>query len=296
VFGAAAGCSVLLRLPAADVASALGLAGSHAGGLSEFLAHGSPVKRLHAGMAARDGLLSALLAAEGLAGPPTVLEGPQGYFAAFAQNEWDPDVLLGGLGERWAMRRTSVKPYPCCRHVHGAVDAALKLRADHDLRPETITAVEVETYSVAATYDGTDATTLLGAQMSMPYTVAAALCDGELGLAQFEAARRTAPDVTRLMAAVRVRADKDIDRLYPEQRPAVVRIVRNDGTDLRLRVDQPYGEPSNPLDDDALTAKFHALCGPVLGPAKADEVLRAAWAFTDLTPLTSGLGSFGGPA
>ncbi|WUI01293.1 MmgE/PrpD family protein [Spirillospora sp. NBC_00431] len=296
VFGAAAGCSALLRLPAADVASALGLAGSHAGGLSEFLPHGSPVKRLHAGMAARDGLLSALLAAEGIAGPPTVLEGSQGYFAAFAQNEWDPDALLGGLGERWAMRRTSVKPYPCCRHVHGAVDAVLKLRADHELRPETVTAVEVETYSIAATYDGTDAGTLLGAQMSMPYTVAAALCDGELGLAQFTAERRTAPDVTRLMAAVRVRAEKDFDQIYPERRPAVVRIVRDGQPELRLRVDQPYGEPSNPLDDDALAAKFRALCGPVLGPARAEDVLRAAWAFTDLGPLTHGLGSFGGPA
>ncbi|MFI0372918.1 MmgE/PrpD family protein [Actinomadura sp. 1N219] len=296
VFGAAAGCSVLLRLSAEDVASALGLAGSHAGGLSEFLRHGSPVKRLHAGMAARDGLLSALLAAEGLAGPPTVLEGPEGYFAAFAQNEWDPDVLLRGLGSWWAMQRTSVKPYPCCRHVHGAVDAVLKLRAEHDLRPETVTAVEVETYSIAARYDGTDVGTLLGAQMSMPYTVAAALCDGELGLAQFAADRRTAPDVTRLIAAVHVSADKDFDRIYPAQRPTAVRIRQDGRPDLRLRVDQPYGEPSNPLDDDALDAKFRTLCAPVLGPARSEEVLRAAWAFTDLAPLTHGLGSLGEPA
>ncbi|TMR05527.1 MmgE/PrpD family protein [Actinomadura soli] len=296
VFGAAAGCSVLLRLPPADVASALGLAGSHAGGLSEFLLHGSPVKRLHAGMAARDGLLCALLAAEGLDGPPTVLEGPEGYFAAFAQNEWDPDVLLGGLGERWAMRRTSVKPYPCCRHVHGAVDAVLKLRAEHVLPPDTVTAVEVETYSVAAHYDGTDVGTLLGAQMSMPYAVAAALCDGELGLAQFSAERRAAPDVTRLMAAVQVRADEELDVRYPAQRPTAVRIRRDGSPDLHLRVDQPYGEPSNPLDDDALDAKFRALCGPVLGQARSEEVLRAAWAFTDLAPLTHGLGSLGGPA
>ncbi|GAA4231943.1 MmgE/PrpD family protein [Actinomadura meridiana] len=295
VFGAAAGCAVLLRLPAEDAASAFGLAGSHAGGLSEFLPHGSPVKRLHAGMAARDGLLSALLAAEGISGPPTVLEGSQGYFAAFAGNEWDPGVLLDGLGERWMMRRTSVKPYPCCRHVHGAVDAVLKLRADHDLDPATVTGIEVDTYTVAAYYDGTDAGTLLGAQMSMPYTVAAALCDGKLGLAQFSPERRRAADVNRLMAAVQVRVDDELDGLYPERRPAVVRIRRSDGPELSLRVDQPYGEPSNPVDDEALSAKFHTLCAPVLGSVVADELLRAAWAFTELDLLTHGLGFFGGP-
>ncbi|TYB42452.1 MmgE/PrpD family protein [Actinomadura chibensis] len=296
VFGAAAGCAALLDLPAAGAASALGLAGSHAGGLSEFLLDGSPVKRLHAGMAARDGLLSALLAAEGIDGPPTVLEGPQGYFAAFAQGDWDPGVLLGGLGEEWAMRRTSVKPYPCCRHVHGAVDAVLRLREEHGLRAETVTGVDVATYAVAATYDGTDAGTLLGAQMSMPYAVAAALCDGELGLAQFSAERRGGADVARLVPAVRVRADADLDRLYPALRPADVRISRTGGPDLRLRVDEPYGEPGNPLDDDALDAKFRALCGPVLGASRAERVLRAARAFTDLGPLTHGLATLGGQA
>ncbi|NLE95062.1 MAG: MmgE/PrpD family protein, partial [Dehalococcoidia bacterium] len=98
VLGAAAGCALLLGGGPEVVASALGLAGSHAGGLREYHAEGSEVKRIHAGKAARDGLTCAVLANAGVDGPHTVLEGEQGYFRAFARGEWRPSTLLDGLG------------------------------------------------------------------------------------------------------------------------------------------------------------------------------------------------------
>ena len=281
VFGAAAGVCVVLGLD--DVSSALGLAGSHAGGLFEFLGSGTEVKRLHAGKAARDGLLSAYLAARGVTGPASVLEGDNGYFHAFARDQWRPADLLDGLGTDWALRDTYVKTHPCCRHLHGPVDALLALRAAHDLA--SVQAIRVETYAIAAAHAHLGLDSLLDAQMSLPYTAAVAVLDGRMGLAQFDRAHRTSPAVADLAKRVEVVAADDLDARYPAERPARVTVRRTDGPDLRAEVAQPRGEPSTPLSDDDLTAKFHLLAGPVLGSATAARVVRSVWAFDDIAFL-----------
>jgi 2-methylcitrate dehydratase PrpD len=283
VFGAAAGVCVVLGSAPAEVASALGLAGSHAGGLFEFLGSGAEVKRLHAGKAARDGLLSAYLAARGVTGPESVLEGDNGYFHAFARDQWRPEDLLDGLGTTWALRDTYVKTHPCCRHLHGPVDALLALRADHDLT--AVRAIRVETYTIAAAHSHVSFDSLLDAQMSLPYAAAVCVLDGRMGLAQFDHAHRTSPAVAELANRVEVVAADDLDARYPAERPARVTVRRVNGPDVCAEVAQPRGEPSTPLSDDELTAKFHLLADPVLGAATAARVVRSVWAFDDLAFL-----------
>ncbi|MBE8516996.1 MmgE/PrpD family protein [Amycolatopsis sp. H6(2020)] len=287
VLGAAAGVSVVLGLDRTEVASALGVAASHSGGLFEFLGSGAEVKRLHAGKAARDGLLSAHLARLGVTGPATVLEGTNGYFHAFARAAWRPADLLDGLGEHWASRDTYVKVHPCCRHLHGAIDALLDLRAEHDLAG--VTAVRVETYSVAAAHAHTTFGSFIDAQMSLPYAVAVTLLDGQSGLAQFDAAHRTSPAVAELAARVEVVADAGLDARYPAERPARVTVLRDGRPPLCREVGQPRGEPSRPLDDDELTAKFRLLADPVLGADRAADVAAAVWAFDDIAAVMSAL-------
>jgi 2-methylcitrate dehydratase PrpD len=282
VLGAAAGVSVVLGLDRPAVASALGVAGSHSGGLFEFLGSGAEVKRLHAGKAARDGLLSAHLARRGVSGPATVLEGANGYFHAFARGAWRPDALLDGLGEQWALRDTYVKVYPCCRHLHGAIDALLDLRAEHDLN--AVTAVRVETYSVAAAHSHTRFDSHMDAQMSLPYAVAVSLLDGQVGMTQFDVAHRASPAVAELAARVEVVAGAEFDARYPRERPARVTVHRSGRPTLVREVGQPRGEPSSPLDDRELTAKFHVLADPVLGADRAARVADAVWAFSGAAP------------
>jgi 2-methylcitrate dehydratase PrpD len=283
VFGAAAGVCVVLGLD--EVSSALGLAGSHAGGLFEFLGSGAEVKRLHAGKAARDGLLSAHLAARGVTGPASVLEGGNGYFHAFAGDDWRPEDLLDGLGTAWALMDTYVKTHPCCRHLHGAIDALLTLRAEHGLTPESVREIRVETYAIAAAHSHLNFDSHLDAQMSLPYTAAVAVLDGRMGLAQFDHAHRTSPAVAELARRVEVVAADDLDARYPAERPARVTVRRTNGPDLHAEVAQPKGEPSTPLSDDELVAKFHLLADPVLGPATAARVVKSVWAFDDITFL-----------
>lgn len=282
VLAAAAGVSALLGLDGDRIRDALGIAGSHAGGLFEFLGQSAEVKRVHPGKAARDGIASAQLAAAGVSGPRTVLEGTHGYFAAFAGEEWDPDTVSAELGERWVLLDTYVKPYPSCRHLHGPIDAALALRAEHGLTLGDVASVRVGTYAVAAQHAHTEVDSFLDAQMSIPYAVAVALARGEVALAEFGDDARTDAAIRALTRAVIVEVDDAAQQLYPKARPATVTLTLRDGRTLRRTVEQPYGEPANPMTDEALAGKFHALVDPVLGAGAASELIDAVWELSGL--------------
>lgn len=289
VFGAAAAVSVLYELDARSTANALGIAGSHASGLFEFLGQSAEVKRFHPGKAARDGIASVDLAAAGLTGPTTILEGKDGYFAAYAGTEgadWDPRIVTADLGTNWVLLNTYVKPYPCCRHLHGAVDAALELRATHGLDAADIDSVHVGTFTIATKHAGRELDTVLQAQLSLPFTVAVALQRGAVTLTDFGAETRGDAAVRALMETVVVELDAAADAAYPRTgRPADVTITTRDGARYRCRVEQPRGEPSNPLSDAELEAKARALAEPVIGADGAKELIDAAWNFDSLEIL-----------
>ncbi len=284
VFGATAAVAALLDLDATRIANAFGLAGSHAGGLQAYLDQGSDVKRYHAGKAARDGVVSAELAGSGLTAPTTVLEGAHGYLQAFAGGECDVDHLIGDLGTIWRMTRTYNKPYPCCRHLHGAVDAALQIRDNHGLDPDSIETVHVETFAIAASLDNTDIHHLLDAQMSLPYAVAAALIHGQLGMEQFQDNARHDPRITTLLDTIQVTEDKTMTHDYPTARPARV-TIRSRGQNHLAEVPQPLGEPDNPISDDGLTNKFQRLTTPIIDTNRCQDILEAAWTLNDPNQL-----------
>ncbi len=284
VFGAAVGVAKLLGADALQIANAFGLAGSHAGGLFEFLGQGAEVKRLHAGKAARDGLICAELAVRGLTGPTTVFEGERGYIHAFVREGFRTGYLVDDLGTDWHMLRTYVKPYPCCRHLHGPIDAILAMQADEDLDAAAIESIEVETYLAASRHGLANFADFLDAQMSIPYAVAVTAIGGVPGLEQFGAEWRNNPEVARIAENVSVVLAKDCDDDYPAMRPARVRIKSATGV-RELRIDQPYGEPSNPVTDVDLDAKLVRLAGPVVGEDRCARIIEETWSFTDPAKL-----------
>jgi len=284
VFGAATGVAVLRDLRPLPLANAYGLAGSAAGGLNAYLDEGSDVKRYHAGKAARDGLVSADLAARGLSAPTSVLEAANGYMHAFAGDEFDVEHLVGGLGSEWRMTKTYFKPYPCCRHVHGAVDAALNIRERHNLSAESIESVRVETYAIAAQCDGKEVGHMLDAQMSLPYAIGAALVYGTVGIDQFGPQAMSDPQLQRIMHGSEVVALDGFTKEYPSKRAARVSITAS-GREYVHVVEHPYGEPENPVSDIDLHAKFRQLVHPILGEERGDMVLAAAWELSDAAAL-----------
>jgi 2-methylcitrate dehydratase PrpD len=289
VFAAAAAAAVLMDLDEEAIANALGIAGSHSSGIFEFLGQSAEVKRFHPGKAARDGIASADLAAAGLTGPTTVLEGKDGYFAAYAGKEgeaWFADRVTDALGERWFVLDTYIKPYPCCRHLHGALDAVIALRKEHRFTANDVASVHVGTFAIAAGHGGTDTSTMMGAQLSVPYTVAVALRNGAVTLSDFADESRQDAELHRLMELVTLSVDEAADRDYPRSgRPAEVTITLADGRKLTHRVQYPYGESANPISNEDLESKVRLLAEPIIGANGADALIDAAWNFTDLAFL-----------
>jgi len=135
--GAAVAVAMLQGQDEAGIASAAGIAASMGAGLLEANRTGGTVKRVHCGWAARFGV-----AAHGLTGPPTVLEGRFGFLQAFCGDRAHPDAVVRGLGTDWELPRVVFKPYPCNHFTHAGVDAALRLRAQ-GLAPADVTAIKL---------------------------------------------------------------------------------------------------------------------------------------------------------
>ena len=130
VMGAAAGVGAALGLNAKQIVDALGIAGSMASGIIEYLAEGAWTKRLHPGWAAQSGMRAALLARGGFLGPRTVFEGVHGLFHGFAHTtQGDYDALIGDFGTRWVTETLAFKPYPCGTMAHPYIDCARRLAA-----------------------------------------------------------------------------------------------------------------------------------------------------------------------
>lgn len=262
VFGSAAAAASLLGLDEDRWVWALGSAGTQAAGLWQFNEEGAMSKPLHAGHAAAAGLRSALLAAEGLTGAERILEGAKGLFRALCPDA-RPELVLEGLGgagatPAWKLPGTSMKPYPCCRHVHPAIDAALELRTALDgARP---TAVRVGTYPAALDVtDRPDPRTPHEARFSIQYAVATALLRGRPTLETFAAEALAESDVRALAGGASAEVDAELAGAYPARWGARVEVDTEQGRTYRAVRAQATGDPDLPLDDPALDAKVEDL-------------------------------------
>ena len=145
-------------------------------GLWQFLPDGGMSKFLHTGAAAGNGILVAMLAKNGFSGATHILEGKQGFFAGYARQEVCYD-LFKDFGEKWRAGLISFKPYPCCRHTHSAIDAALDIRRQAAGRG--LKTIRLLTYTTANTVAGTRSpATGRQAKFSLAYCVASTLLRG----------------------------------------------------------------------------------------------------------------------
>jgi 2-methylcitrate dehydratase PrpD len=263
--GAAAGVGATLRLSAPQLTSALGIAGSMASGIIEYLAEGTWTKRLHAGWSAQAGLRAALLGREGFLGPRTVLEGEHGFFHAFGMPEIAPDFrfVTDGLGQHWRMAKIAFKPYACGTMLHPFIDCAIQLAR------QGVTAADVREV-VCRVGEGTvhrlweplaekrKPTSSYSAKFSGPFAVALGLVEQAAGLEQFTEAKVRDPDL--LAFAARVRYEIDPENEYPRNYTGDVRVVLADGSVPEAH--QPYlrGGVREPLGRAEITAKFRANC------------------------------------
>ena len=280
VFGSTAAVANLLRLDPAQTNRALGLAGSFAGGIRQYLEDGAEIKRIHPGKAARDGLLCAEFARRGITGPGRVLEGHYGFADVFTGGEFKWQRLFDGLGARYEIESIYFKPYPCCRHYHSAIDGIRELRAAHRLDPASVASMRIGLYGVGVRgHDHKHSDNLLDAQMSAPVGAALAMAEGDVAAHMFLPASLERPAVRRLIDAADAYLDEECERIYPARRSGAVEIVMQDGRRLAARVLDPKGEGDNPMSDADLERKLAVNCEPLIGAGACSELVAAVWSF-----------------
>ena len=298
--GAAAGVGAALRLDRDRLVSALGIAGSMASGIIEYLSDGSWTKRMHAGWAAQSGIRAALLARHGFVGPARVLEGEHGFFHGFAPSRTpDYGALLNRIGERWLLMGIAFKPYACGTMTQPYVDCAVEL-AERGIDPDAIESIvcEVGEGTVHRLWEPLAAkrrppTPYFG-KFSTPYCIAVGFFDRTAGLAQFTEARIGDARVQALAAKVSYVIDPD--NPYPTRFTGHLRATLKDGSAVEIRRDNMRGGAHAPLPLEELEKKFsdNVVYGG-LSAARADE-MRSAIDRLLSAPDMSGLGVLGGHA
>jgi len=263
VFGAmaaAAAVGAALKLGPRQLVDALGIVGSMAGGIIEYLAEGAWTKRLHPGWAAQSGLRAAGLARAGFLGPRTVFEGSHGLFHGFAHTTTgDYDALTGDFGARWVTPTLAFKPYPCGTMTHPYIDCARRLAASGVKLEEIKELVcEVGEGTVHRLWEP-----LAGKQrppngyagkFSTPYCIAAGFVRGNVGLGDFSDA--AVCDGAVLALAAKVRYEIDPKNPYPTNFTGHIRAVLADGRVVEERQPHMRGGAHEPLTRADIEAKF----------------------------------------
>lgn len=276
VFGATLAAARLIGLDAGAATRALGIVGSLASGVFEYLADGSPTKPLHAGWAAQAGVQAAALAGAGAAGPASILEGRFGLYATHADGPADLAAQLGDLGERWETTQIAFKPYPACHFSHAAVDAAVEAADGASAAEIDEIVVRIAPPGVPIVLEPAEAkrapSTPYDAKFSLPWCVAARIVDGRLDAASFGESRFADPEILALAARVRHEPWPQSSAPSPFSGAAVVR--RRDGGVAEAVLDVPRGAPGRPMAEGDVVAKFTANARLAVGEAAVAQLAR----------------------
>lgn len=285
VFGAAAAVARLYGFDARRCEQTLGIAASSAAGLFAFLRGGGEIKRLHPGMAAREGLFAAHLARRGMTGPHSVLEIEDGFLQAFANgagSERIAEGLGGGRPDSLNITRCYLKPYACCRHIHPALDAIIDVVAREQIAPRDIETIHSGTYAIAAEHGHGSWSEMASAQMSYQFCTATAALRGRIDIDDFKPEALKEPDVLALCRKVTVGVNEQCQKEYPNLRSAHVAVTMKDGRQFKRYIDEPSGSARHPMSDGQVQDKFDRLAAPVIGAQQAAAVRKLVWSLDTL--------------
>ncbi len=296
IFGGVATVGRLGRIDPAAVTSALGIAGSFAGGLFAYLADGTPTKPMHPAWAAHGAHLATRLAVHGAAGPPSVLEGKFGLYHAFlGAEEGEVDIAgqLADLGERWETPRIAYKPFPVCHFMHGALGAAAEGAEGRTFAPEEIEDVLVtvpeagvslvlepaaEKAAPRSEYEG---------KFSLQYSIASLLVRGHVSVSDFTDEAIADPAV--LDVARKVRYETKPYPTYPQAFPGGAAVRLADGTSFAADFPHQKGGPENPLSPDEVREKFRDNAALALSDEAVEALEEALLSLDEVDDVSAAL-------
>ena len=282
-FGAATAVARALGLDPGQTASALGIAGSHAGGLLEFSLDGSMIKRLHMGRASQLGLESAFLAQKGFTGSHTILEGSRGFLEVFSP-EPRPELLLDGLGQSYVMASSlQIKSYPCHIRAHPFVDALVRFKAQHPFGPGLVQGVRIHLNPHDAERHGQkEPGTLLAAQYSIPYSVAVAIWRDLADPQAFGDGVELQEDIRKTARQIELRPLES--SIAPTGLALVLEI---DGESFHLDATDYKGSPTNPYTFDDLCHKFRRYAAASIDPTAVESTIKVVEGLEEITDIAT---------
>ena len=290
--GTAAAAGHLLGLPQGRIAHAVAIAAvanvplraSRAGQLSYWKAAATP-------FAVKNGIVAALLAAEGMTGPEQPFEGRFGLWEQITGPfQIEPFTTEGGnsMFQKWSR----LKYWPVEYNAQIGVWAARKIRARLPL--EQIASITIDTYhqawhEIASEEAKWNPQTRETADHSLPYIFARTLVDGAITVNSFDEAAYLDASLRPLMAKITVRADEKMSTQFPASVPIRVEAVAKSGEHITVELTNPKGHDENPMDNADIDDKFRSLCEPVLGRQRVTEALNAWWNIGSSKTLTPAL-------
>jgi 2-methylcitrate dehydratase PrpD len=287
-FGAAAASAHLLGLDARRTAVALGLAASLASGIKANF--GTMTKPLHVGHAARNGLMAALLAADGFTAGTDTLEHAQGFLLVFnGAGNFSAEAVVADWGAPLDILKPgiAIKQYPCCGSTHPAIDAMLALVERHALTPAAVERVDSWTHPRRLAHTNRpEPKSALDAKFSVQYCLARALLHGRISLDHFEGDAWRDPGVQALLARIHAAPHPEMSMASTDHFGGEVRVQMRDGRQVTAKVDRPLGRgPEKPLPRSRLEAKFRDCAERALEPAAARRALQMIDRFDELTDV-----------
>lgn len=280
-FGAAAVASKIIGLDEEGTLNAMGIAYSMTSGNQQTLLDGALMIRIQQGIAAANGVLSAILAEKGITGARNVLEGKFGYYRVYQRGEYDPDVLTKELGKKFEGANVAIKSFPSCYETHPAITGTIALVQEHDLKARDIREISVclnqGSYNLVCDpiQKKSRPQTVPEAQFSLPYTVAVAVVKRDVFIDDFSQQSLKNPEILKLATRVQAAVDQEIEAIAGREiGPAAVEIRTTDGKTYSKFVTPTMvkGHPGNPMKIGEVAEKFRKCNSYAIKPLPGENV------------------------
>ena len=261
-FACACSAAMLRHMSTEDVINTVGIVLSQAGGIYSATQESTLTKRMQPAFAAQAAVQAAYLTGVGVTGVKNIVDGQKGLYNVYFDGKYSDEPIVRDLGNVYHIDRLAVKPYPCCRYTHSAIDGVRKLVRDYGIKADEVERIDIGTSNMVLNTVceplelRRNPKTVVNGQFSIPFTMASAIVNGIVKFDSFDEANRTNPDVLRITNATYPTVDAEIDAKYGKScSPSRVKITTKRGV-FETCVTELWGSPENPMSYDEVVEKL----------------------------------------
>lgn len=275
--GSAATAARVMGLAEEKIVDAIGIGYHQCAGNGQCVKDGALTKRLGPGFAIKGGITAALLAKAGVTGSKNSFEGEWGLYRQYMNGDYSREILTADLGKRFEGVNVAIKPYPCCRGIHPAIDAALALAIEdkigsEDIREIILTVTEAHMSLLCQPEDAKRSPrSPVDAQFSIPWGVASAIVGRRVGLDDFTESAITNGEVLDLTRKMRLETDDSLSKPGPD--PTRVKVITKSEKVIERVVQTPLGSLEKPMSFDDCARKF-VDCAKSLDADRVDKIIQ----------------------